>query len=190
MKRIPILFSLVTALATLPAIADEQQALAAEGKALIAEYGASLKSALRGAVLTGGPAKAIGVCNTRAPEIAQAMSQDGWTIGRSSHRLRNPDNAPDAYTAAVIEDFLGQIADGANPADLVATTITEENGQRVFRMVKAIPTAKLCLNCHGGEDVKAGIVARLAELYPEDQARGFQVGDMRGVFTLTKVLDE
>ena len=189
--RLPsLLLSLVSALALSPAIADEQQDLAAEGKALIAQYGASLKNALRFAVVTGGPAKAIGVCNTRAPEIAQDMSQDGWTIGRSSHRLRNPDNAPDAYTAAVIEDFLGQIADGAAPADLVATTITEENGQRVFRMVKAIPTAKLCLNCHGGDDVKPGIVARLAELYPEDQARNFAEGDMRGVFTLTKVLDD
>ncbi len=183
----------LASLAALPALAQDQtpdqQQLAAEGKALIQEYAGALKAELMAGVQEGGPANAIAICNTRAPEIAAALSTDGWTIGRSSHKLRNPANAPDAFTAAAIEDFLAKIADGATPQQLVATGITEENGQRVFHMVKAIPTGKLCLNCHGAT-VAPGVEEKLAELYPEDQARGFEVGDMRGVFTLTKVLDD
>ncbi len=44
------------------------------------------------------------------------------------------------------------------------------------------------LVCHGSAEVPAAVVEKLADLYPEDMARGFAFGDMRGVFTLTKVL--
>ena len=67
--------------------------------------------------------------------------------------------------------------------------IVEEDGHQVFRLVKAIPTGALCLNCHGGDKVQASVVEKLAEHYPGDQARGFAEGQMRGVFTLKKVLD-
>ncbi len=59
----------------------------------------------------------------------------------------------------------------------------------MFRMVKAIPTGEICLVCHGGAEVKPEVEARLAELYPDDRARGFGPGEMRGVFTLSKLLE-
>jgi hypothetical protein len=45
------------------------------------------------------------------------------------------------------------------------------------------------LNCHGGDNVKPPIIEKLAELYPDDMARGFSEGEMRGVFTLSKQLN-
>jgi hypothetical protein len=172
------------------AMAQDKQALMAEGKALMQEIGGALKSELQAAIEEGGPVKAIEVCNLRAPEIAAAVSQDtGWTISRSSHKLRNPKNAPDAYTTAAIEEFLARQNAGEAAADLAKAEIVEAEGGKVFRMVKAIPTGELCLNCHGGTEVKAEVVEALAELYPEDQARGFKVGEMRGVFTLQKPLN-
>ena len=41
-----------------------------------------------------GPVAAIDKCQLEAPMIAAALSQDGIRVGRSSHRLRNPGNAP------------------------------------------------------------------------------------------------
>ena len=78
----------------------------------------------------------------------------------------------------------------ARLVDAPERLIVEEDGQKVFRFVKAIPTAQPCLNCHGGDDVKVEVVEKLAELYPEDTARGFSVDQMRGVFTLSKTLSE
>lgn len=49
--------------------------------------------------------------------------------------------------------------------------------------MKAIPTAALCVKCHG-ESIEAEVEAKLKELYPNDQARGFKEGDLRGAFTL------
>ena len=39
----------------------------------------------------------------------------------------------------------------------------------------------MCLNCHG-KDIDREVVARIDALYPEDRARGYAVGDLRGVF--------
>ncbi|MCP5036998.1 MAG: DUF3365 domain-containing protein [Rhodobacteraceae bacterium] len=172
-----------------PAMAAGKAALVAEAKALMMEFGGALKAELVAGVEAGGPVNAISVCNTRAPEIAATMSSDGWSIGRSSHRLRNPENAADPFTAATIEDFLTRSEAGESFDTLARAEIVEENGQQVFRLVKAIETAEVCLACHGGDNVNEAVVGRLAELYPDDQARNFALGDMRGVFTLSKVLE-
>lgn len=180
------------ALAT-PALAadDEIAALTAEAAGIVAKFSDELKGELMAAMKAGGPVNAIGVCNEKAPGIAAAAEEaSGWSVRRSSHKLRNPDNAPDAYTAAAIADFVAREAEGAPASGLATAEIVEENGQRVFRFVKAIPTGQTCLNCHGGAEVKPETEAKLAELYPADAARGFAVDQMRGVFTLSKVLDK
>ena len=63
-----------------------------------------------------------------------------------------------------------------------------ENGRQVFRYMKAIPTAPICVTCYGA-DIDADLAAELDRLYPTDQARGFAVGDIRGAFTVRKALD-
>lgn len=185
-------FALAIGLATFATLsqAADKAALVEEGKGVIMQFGGALKKELAAAIEAGGPVNGIAVCNEKAPDIAAAVSgTSGWSVARSSHRLRSPANAPDAFTAAAIEDFLAREAGGENPADMARAEIVEEDGHQVFRLVKAIPTGALCLNCHGGDKVQASVVEKLAELYPGDQARGFAEGQMRGVFTLKKVLD-
>ena len=41
----------------------------------------------------------------------------------------------------------------------------------------------LCLSCHGSE-LAPDIATQITDLYPEDRAVGFEVGDLRGVFWL------
>jgi hypothetical protein len=189
MKRTALAAALAAAL-PLGAAAADREALRAEGQALIKAFASTLKGELQAAMKAGGPTNAIAVCNVRAPEIAEEVSEaSGWTVARSSHRLRNPANAPDAWTEAAIEDFLAREAEGESAKSLAKAGIVEEDGRTVFRMARAIPTAKVCLACHGGETVKPAVEAKLAELYPDDRARGFSVGEMRGVFTLSTPLD-
>lgn len=169
---------------------DDKAALAEQGKGLIKQFATALQGELKSALETGGAPHAIGVCNEKAPQIAARVSgASGWSVGRSSHKLRNPRNAPDTFTAAAMQEFLARVQKGENPEALAKAAIVEENGKRVFRLVKAIPTGQVCLNCHGGSEVKQPVVDKLAKLYPKDEARGFKMGDMRGVFTLSKALD-
>ncbi len=170
---------------------DDMDALKAEAAEIIKAFAGELQGELLSAMKAGGPVNAISVCNEKAPAIAAAHEDaSGWTVARSSHKLRSGSNVPDDFTAAVIEDFVAREEAGAVAKSLSHAEIVEADGERVFRFVKAIPTAQPCLNCHGGDNVKPEVEAKLAELYPDDQARGFSVDQMRGVFTLSKVLSE
>jgi len=131
---------------------------------------------------------AIDTCHKVAPHLAEAHSQmSGWQVGRTSLKPRNPGNAPDAWEQAVLQEFEERKSAGEEPTKLVKAEVVEEHGRKVFRMMKAIPTAEVCTKCHGAE-IADPVAAKLDELYPEDKARGFKVGDLRGAFTLKKPL--
>jgi hypothetical protein len=153
------------------------------------KLGGALKSALQDAVAEGGPLNAVDVCHADAEIIAKEISAtEGLTVGRTSRKFRNPANAPDEWERAGLEAFAERMAGGGNPGDLeMWATVTGADGARTFRYLKAIPTGPLCLKCHGGE-LDQDLDQKLVELYPDDHARGFAVGDMRGAFTVKLLL--
>ncbi|MCW8884549.1 MAG: DUF3365 domain-containing protein [Motiliproteus sp.] len=163
--------------------------LQTEGKKTIMDLATTLKKELTGAMKSGGPSEAIKVCNTKAAPLTDSVSEKhNWQVGRTSLKLRNPENQADSWEKAVLEKFQQQADEGADLAKLAySEIITDASGQKVFRMMKAIPMGDKCLSCHGSE-IKPGVAKQLDALYPEDNARGFSKGDLRGAFTLKKVL--
>jgi cytochrome c553 len=167
---------------------DALQANTEEGKNIIKAFVGDLKGELKKGMEQGGAVNAIKVCHTVAPQLSEAHSQmSGWRVARTSLKLRNADNAPDTWEKAVLKEFESRKAAGEDPMKLVKAEVVEQNGRQVFRMMKAIPTAEVCTKCHG-VDIAEPVAAKLDELYPEDKARGFKAGDLRGAFTLKKVL--
>ena len=63
--------------------------------------------------------------------------------------------------------------------------MVEEGGKKTFRYMKALPMGGVCSNCHGPV-LKPDVIKKLDEYYPKDKARGFQVGDLRGAFTISQ----
>jgi hypothetical protein len=157
-----------------------------EGKGIIKAFFGDLKGELVKGMKTSGPVDTISTCKQVAPNLAEAHSQmSGWEVGRTSLKLRNRDNAPDAWEEAVLKEFESRKSAGEDPMKLLKAEIVEEGGRKVFRMMKAIPTAEVCTKCHG-EAIAEPVAAKLDELYPSDKARGYKVGELRGAFTLKK----
>ena len=128
------------------------------------------------------------VCNVKAPMIAEETGEKtGWQVARTSLKLRNPDNKPDAWELTVLKAFETRKAAGEDVTKMEYSEVMTIDGKKTFRYMKAIPTAELCLNCHGSE-IKPEVARSIDELYPEDQARGYKAGDIRGAFTLQKTL--
>ncbi|MCU7930642.1 MAG: DUF3365 domain-containing protein [Candidatus Thiodiazotropha sp. (ex Codakia rugifera)] len=164
------------------------QAHIEEGKGVIKAFFGDLKGELVKGMKKGGPVSTIATCNTVAPSLAEAHTQmSGWEVGRTSLKVRNPDNAPDAWELSALKEFEDRKVAGEDPMKLVKAEMVEEKGHKIFRMMKAIPTAEVCTKCHG-DTLAAPVAAKLDELYPADQARGYKVGDLRGAFTLKKPL--
>ncbi len=164
----------------------------AEAKKITSEFFAELKGELVKGMKAGGPVAATSVCNAIAPVIADKHSKNsGWEVGRTSLKVRHPDNAPDDWETMVLNRFEELRANGEAPDALVYTEVTEENGEQYFRFMKGIvmpPLEKMpCLKCHG-DNIDAKVAAQLDELYPKDQARGYTAGQVRGAFTLKKKL--
>lgn len=172
---------IVSVFSTLSVAAEPVEVLLKEARDQAKVLGMSLKGALQTSMKADGPVAAIDVCHVKAPEIAEQISLDGWHVARTSLKVRNPENTPDEWETAVLTDFAKRMESGEDPKMLEA--IQTENGE--FRYMKAIPTAAVCLACHGS-NIAEPIAAKIASLYPQDQATGFNEGELRGAFTLIK----
>ena len=170
------------------AMADSPGGMVADARGVVKQFFGSLKGELQKGMKRGGPVTAISVCNVKAPMLAEETGKkSGWQVARTSLKLRNPKNKPDAWEQTVLKAFETRKAAGEDVTKIEYTEVMTLDGRKTFRYMKAIPTAELCLNCHGTE-IKPEVARSLDELYPEDKARGYKAGDIRGAFTLKKAL--
>lgn len=190
MKQLLCLLVTALALSSHSVFADEQQAFQQQSKAAIKEFATSLKSALVSAMKSGGPTEAIQVCNLMAPAIASSLSEKhGLEIARTSIKVRNQDNKADCWEKKVLQQFEDRKQAGEAVKTLTfSEKVTSDDGQEM-RMMKAIPTGEVCLKCHGS-NIAEPVQASLNELYPDDQATGFALGDIRGAFTIRQAIEQ
>ena len=162
----------VAGLSLAAGVAHADEAALARGAKLLAPFKSDLQQALRQG-LAEGPVEAIAACRLHAPEIAKAHSHDAVRVGRTSHRLRNPSNAPPDWVAPILDAYV------ASSAERAPRAVSLSGGTSGY--VEPILLQPPCLACHG-DALAPEVAARIGELYPEDRAVGFQVGDLRGVF--------
>lgn len=187
--KMPIIV-LITALFPLSGFAGDLDKRAAESRQIVSRFAADLKGYLKSALKEGGPRRAVSVCNEIAPQIAAGFEdQTGWQIGRTSLKYRNPDNAPDSWEKKVLQNFQEQNQTGQNPGQMEFYTVVEKEGREYFRYMKAIPVQGVCLNCHG-QYLTPVVKKTIDNLYPQDRARGYSVGDIRGAFTIVQPVSE
>lgn len=177
-RRLWFAIAAATGMAASAPAADDP--LLIESRAVTEEFGDRLRSALQSSMAEGGPAGAIDICKELAPQISSELSRrTGAQVRRTSLRLRNPRNLPADWQAEVLRDFEAGEASGSDtPREYFER---RENGE--VRYMKAIPTAGICIACHGtavSEDVRQ----ILTEQYPHDRAVGYEPGDVRGAFSI------
>ena len=185
------LLSITLMLAALPALAQDIGALTADTKKTVLPVVPKVVAAMQEAVAEKGVAGAIPVCKEQAPAlIKEKRKETGWDIRRVSLRTRNADRAtPDMWEVRQLADFNIRAANGEKPETLEKSEVVTINGKQVFRYMKALPVADVCMKCHGpAEGLDAGLRAKLAENYPHDQATGYTKGQIRGALTVKRPL--
>lgn len=170
---------LCIALSSCLAAAEDPRIAASQDYAT--RLGQELSMKLKTAMQESGPVSAIEVCQIEAPRIAAELSSTGEPVrvGRTAVKVRNPNNAPDEQERRVLEQFALSLADGEKPP--LSKFIIEPDGSA--RYMQTIIMQPPCLACHGGS-LPENVQTALAERYPEDQATGFEVGDLRGAFVI------
>jgi len=153
-------------------VAQTQEADTDRGAELLLPLKKNLKQALM-AGMQQGPVHAIGACKDQAPEITNALAVQGIQIGRTSHRLRNPDNTAPEWADIALKTYLN---DETDRAPRVVSLANNREGY-----VEPITIKPLCLSCHGSS-LASDVAEQIQAMYPEDAATGFELDDLRGVY--------
>jgi Protein of unknown function (DUF3365) len=169
-------------------VAGADPAWIGEARSVATSVPPRLLEVLKAEIDKGGPEGAIAACRDEAPKLARAASErTGWQVRRVSLKNRNPRAVPDAWEAAVLQDFDRRAAAGENPMTLERAEEVTENGQTVRRYMRALPVQELCVSCHGPADqLKPAVTATLKALYPDDRGIGYSVGQIRGAMTIRR----
>jgi hypothetical protein len=174
-KRINITLLLLSSLTAVPVNADlesEAEALAIEkAHAAVSEVEMDFRKALEEAVKKGELKKALPGCRIKNLGSAEIK------VGRTSHRLRNTQNAAPEWT----KRYLNQFAN-AKPTEIPKHVLTKISKNR-YGYIKPIFVQPICLNCHG-RAVTPEVQEAIRVAYPNDKALNFDLGDFRGVLWL------
>ncbi len=163
--------------------AEVQAATAERGKAIIAETSSLLSSNLQAAIQQGGVSNALPFCSLVASPLTAGLGgKHGVTIRRVTHKARNPADRADASELAILKRFEAALT-GTNPPPPL---VTNWAGAAVTFFAPIVLNNEICLKCHGepGKDISAENFALIQRLYPQDEATGFKLGQLRGAWRI------
>ena len=163
------------------AVLEPEKEYAAIGLAYAMEAEAHLGRNLIKAIQENGTVEAIQFCNTEATKLTDSVSiMKNATIKRVSDKPRNPNNQASAEQLKHIASFKKSITSGKN----IEPIVYSENGEVSFYY--PISTNALCLQCHGKPDkqILPATLATLKNLYPKDKAVGYDVREIRGIWSV------
>lgn len=162
-----------------PQIEVDEVELKAYADLITATVQEELLANVTSAVQEGGFAHAVEFCNVEAIPLTEGTVSDfRGKVERITDRNRNPNNGLSTETdQAVFAHF--QESESA-----VDSLVFVGNEYIYYKRINlGMPT---CLSCHGGsEDLDAGALAKITELYPEDKAQGYSLKELRGAWKVT-----
>jgi hypothetical protein len=130
----------------------------------------------------GGLTAVVDFCHDNAMKLTDSMSNVyGVKIKRTSHKLRNPKNAPDEMEKKILEVYLSDKKENKKLQPIV-----EKDQEGNIHFYAPITIKHDCLQCHGEpvKDIPEPIYNKIKEKYPEDQAIHFKLGDLRGIWDI------
>lgn len=134
-----------------------------------------LSSNLKAAMQRGGVDEAIQFCSINAMPITDSLSQyHNAEIKRTSHKTRNPLNAPTNDETEMLSKYLSGFKEPT----------VQKNQDGSISYYSPIYTKGLCLTCHGKVENISNYKSILSK-YPNDKAVGFAENDLRGIWSLT-----
>lgn len=166
----------------------EKEAYLQKGQEIAQATFAALSGRLKAAMQEGGVANAVEYCNVVAYPLVDSLSQvHNAEIRRTSFKVRNPADAPTGAERAVLQAYHDQ----AEAGEELKPVVKSLDGQGVA-FYAPIKIQGLCLSCHGkvGETLQETDYALIKKLYPEDEAVGYELGDLRGMWSVRFMGDE
>jgi len=158
------------------------EAYIAQSRETVLALKTALMTELQTAIKANGVAAGIQVCQSVAQPTTDGVTagEPKTKISRTALRVRNPANAPDATSTAILQEWTQRVLATSQPP---APAVSREGDSVIVH--HPILLQEGCVACHGKPDTFAPEVAQaLQTLYPNDEATGFAVGQLRGAFRI------
>jgi hypothetical protein len=154
------------------------------GDSITQEVQAQLVTQLQQAIAANGHSGALDFCKVNAlPILTSFETKHAVTLRRVSSRPRNPLDAPNADEVPLLDAY-SYNAENDITSD---PSIQKLQQGEVFLYTKPITISNaMCLSCHGDpkKDIAPETATKLKQLYPQDPATGYALGDLRGMWAL------
>jgi nitrate reductase cytochrome c-type subunit len=137
---------------------------------------------LMGTIQKKGTLEALAFCNAQAYPLTDSMAVvHNAKIKRVSDKPRNINNQANTEELQHIKTFKQVIANKEEPKPIVKET---NNKVKVYY---PITTNAMCLQCHGtpNKTINKATLEKLTSLYPKDKAIGYNINEVRGIWSIT-----
>lgn len=159
------------------------------GRAAAAQAMTKLLAELTVALASDGPAGAVEVCHLKALPLTTARDPklpQVTGVKRTSLKVRNPANAPDAAERLVLDHVAALVARGEALPEVLLQRVEPADAPSEWRVYRPVMTQAGCLACHGEPLAQpAALRAVLQARYPQDAALGYRAGDWRGLIRVS-----
>lgn len=155
-------------------------AIKAKANALIQKAGGALLPVLMKTIEQKGVVGALEFCPSYASQVLDSISEvEKIRIVRVSHRARNLRNQASSEEMEIIALMRQEKEQGKAPEGV----IVERRGKMIYYL-PIVLNAPLCLQCHGDpqRDIAPEVLSKIQQVYPKDQATGFAMGEIRGMW--------
>nr|ACU26400.1 hypothetical protein [uncultured bacterium HF186_25m_30B18]ACU26437.1 hypothetical protein [uncultured bacterium HF186_75m_14K15] len=145
--------------------------------ARVTRFKEALSRELGAAIKAEGLAGAIDVCAQRAPALSRELSTETLSLRRVGTRVRNSEtNTP--------SEAMRKVLKGLSKGASVYVGTVDDTQAAVHGLFIDKP---LCLSCHGPQDTLAKpVLEALKARYPDDEATGYAMGDLRGAIVVER----
>ena len=129
-----------------------------------------------------GAIHALQYCNANAITLTDSIGKlDEVEISRVAERNRNPKNTLGEMDAQVFRGYQNQLEMGVEPGPVL---VRDEGDAPMY--YQPIIMASQCVVCHGEveSEIAPVVYSEIKELYPDDLATGFEVGELRGMWKI------
>lgn len=162
--------------------AIDTTAVVERGSAITRAAFQELSTSLGQAIQEGGIEHALQFCKVEALPLTDSLSTHyDVQLRRATHRPRNPSNRADSLEMETIRDYISRL----ERDEELKPAVYQREDQIIFHAPIVINNG-LCLNCHGtvGDQINERDMELLKELYPDDKATGFTMGELRGIWSV------
>jgi hypothetical protein len=164
-----------------------QEELTEKGMKLANRAFAVLSTELSRAINAGGIPSALEYCKLNAYPLIDSLSKaNNAFIKRTSFKLRNPNNLSSPEEERMLKAYESAIDKNGNVDYKIFRPRVVDGGDHWSFYAPITLRNAVCLKCHGkiGLDIKNEDYAKIKELYPQDKANGYSLGDLRGIWSI------